>query len=147
MSKQHRPLALISIFLPVFLLTVSTTLADSETRPETSSGRVFLRYVESEQGEQLQTSIVSYRNSKGQIVHLVGAVHVGEKTYYKGLRETWPAKARHREFPRVRRTSIGQGTQASGLRSLATSCRSSGQRNVHRSAVSAPTVEDLGPMR
>lgn len=61
------------------------------TAPATqpSSGE-FLRYVQDGKGGgKLQTSIVTYRNDAGVTVHLVAALHVGEKGYYEGLAKTF----------------------------------------------------------
>jgi hypothetical protein len=40
-------------------------------------------------GGTLDTAIASYANADGVVVHLVAAVHVGEKAYYAGLAETF----------------------------------------------------------
>jgi hypothetical protein len=50
----------------------------------------FLRFVEDQDGGgTLQTSIVTYTNKDNVKVHLVGAVHVGETSYYKDLEKTF----------------------------------------------------------
>ena len=50
----------------------------------------FLRFAEGEHtGGRLETSIVTYRNEAGATVRLVGAVHIGEKSYYEGLNDTF----------------------------------------------------------
>ncbi len=46
----------------------------------------FLRFVETpDGGGMVQTSIVTYRDLRGTEVQLIGAVHVGEKEYYREL--------------------------------------------------------------
>lgn len=40
-------------------------------------------------GGTLDTAIATYQNAAGVAVHLVAAVHVGEKAYYKGLSDTF----------------------------------------------------------
>lgn len=40
-------------------------------------------------GGTLDTAIATYENADGVAVHLVAAVHVGEKAYYKGLSDTF----------------------------------------------------------
>jgi hypothetical protein len=40
-------------------------------------------------GGTLDTAIATYENADGAVVHLVAAVHVGEKSYYSGLSETF----------------------------------------------------------
>lgn len=50
----------------------------------------FLRFVEDARaGSRLETAIVTYRNDAGVTVRLVGAVHIGEKSYYEGLNDTF----------------------------------------------------------
>ena len=49
----------------------------------------FLRYVDDDKAPRLESAIVSYRNADGVVVHLVSAVHVGEKSYYDGLSKTF----------------------------------------------------------
>lgn len=47
----------------------------------------FVQFVEDDKGARLQTAVASYRNARGVVVDLVGAVHVGDEAYYKGLNE------------------------------------------------------------
>src|SRR5688500_14815946 len=50
----------------------------------------FLRFVESDDGGgKLESAIATYRNADGVKVHLVAALHVGEKSYYRGLSKTF----------------------------------------------------------
>ena len=49
----------------------------------------FLRYVDDPKSPRLEAAIVTYRNADDVRVHLVSAVHVGEKKYYDGLAETF----------------------------------------------------------
>ena len=52
-------------------------------------GTEFLRYVDDDKHPRLESAIATYRNDAGAIVHLVAAVHVGEKSYYDGLNKTF----------------------------------------------------------
>lgn len=46
----------------------------------------YLRFVDDNHGGgKLQVAVGTYKNDNGVTVHLVGAVHVGEKQYYEGL--------------------------------------------------------------
>jgi hypothetical protein len=54
-----------------------------------SEGTEFLRYVDDEKHPRLESAIATYRNADGVVVHLVAAVHVGEKSYYEGLNKTF----------------------------------------------------------
>jgi hypothetical protein len=50
----------------------------------------FLRFAEDDKGGgTLQTAIATYRNAGGVEVHLVAAVHVGERAYYEALAKTF----------------------------------------------------------
>ena len=65
--------------------------AAEETKRESSEKRVYIRLHESEEGEPLalQTNIVSFKGTKGPYkkvtVDLIGAIHVGDKSYYETL--------------------------------------------------------------
>jgi hypothetical protein len=46
----------------------------------------FIRFVDdNEGGGKLETSVVSYKNEKGDVVDLIGAVHIGDKPYFAEL--------------------------------------------------------------
>jgi hypothetical protein len=47
----------------------------------------FLRFVEEEDRDSLQTSIVTYKSAAGVIVDLVGAVHIADEAYFDELNE------------------------------------------------------------
>ena len=50
----------------------------------------FLRFVEDGKGGgTLEAAIASYENADGVTVHLVAALHVGERSYYEGLAKTF----------------------------------------------------------
>ena len=50
----------------------------------------FLRFVDDDDGGgKLESAIATYRNEGGVKVHLVAALHVGEKSYYHGLSKTF----------------------------------------------------------
>jgi hypothetical protein len=62
-----------------------------EARPLAADQIKFLRFVEGDRarGARLETSIVTYRNDAGATLRLVGAVHIGEKSYFEGLNDTF----------------------------------------------------------
>lgn len=63
--------------------------SDDET-PAESDKTQFLRFIDDGKGGgRLESAIVSYRNADGVTVHLVAALHVGEKSYYQGLAKTF----------------------------------------------------------
>lgn len=73
--------------LAVFILFVQ---ARAEDAPRTDKDTKFLRFTEDDQGGgKLEAAIVTYANDKGAKVHLVSAVHIGEKSYYDGLSKTF----------------------------------------------------------
>src|SRR3954454_21809687 len=50
----------------------------------------FMRYVEKgPEGGRLETADVAYRNADGVTVHLVAAVHIGERDYFEGLNQSF----------------------------------------------------------
>jgi len=66
-------------------LLAATTEPSKELR-----GADFMRFVDKGQaGSRLETADVAFRNSDGATVHLVAAVHIGEKEYYDALSETF----------------------------------------------------------
>lgn len=81
------------LVLPVLLIGASTqtSRADADaptTKPAEKTD--FLRFVDDGKGGgTLQTAIATYQNDNGVTVHLVGAVHVGEKAYYQSLNKTF----------------------------------------------------------
>jgi hypothetical protein len=45
----------------------------------------FIRFVETDEGDSLQTAIASYENAAGVTVDLIGAVHIADKKYFEAL--------------------------------------------------------------
>ena len=73
----------------VMLALVVSTVAYAE-QPAVEQKAEFLRFQEDANGGgKLQTAIVTYKNDAGQTVHLVAAVHIGEKKYYQDLNKTF----------------------------------------------------------
>ncbi|RBP37654.1 hypothetical protein DES53_11336 [Roseimicrobium gellanilyticum] len=79
-------------FLP-FLATALCLLpsflraAEAESKPEESKlpHTDFVRFQEDKKGAQLQTAVATYRNNRGVVVDLIGAIHIGDKNYYDVL--------------------------------------------------------------
>lgn len=64
--------------------------ADAADAPAASDKLEFVRFSDDGKGGgTLDTAIATYRNADGVTVHLVAAVHVGEKAYYSGLSDTF----------------------------------------------------------
>jgi len=84
MTVRSRCVAVVPIFLALF---VQSLLAAPSTAPSQSE---FLRFVDKgSTGSKLETADVAYRNADGATVHLVAAVHVGEREYYQGLNQNF----------------------------------------------------------
>ncbi|MBB5039232.1 glutathione S-transferase family protein [Prosthecobacter dejongeii] len=77
-------------------VTAAVSALSAETKPASASpaplsGLVekeatdFLRFVENDEGESLQTAIVTYVSPAGVKVDLVGAVHIADKAYFDAL--------------------------------------------------------------
>ena len=63
--------------------------APTEPAEAESQKTEFLRFTEDETGGKLDSAVVTYRNADGVTVHLVAALHIGEKSYYEGLAKTF----------------------------------------------------------
>lgn len=73
------PLVALLAFVPVFG-------AEPTTQPVVPDS--FLRFVDDgHDGGSLQTADVAFRNAGGAQVHLIAAVHIGEKSYYDRLNQ------------------------------------------------------------
>jgi hypothetical protein len=78
----------------VVLVTAPIVWADvPATQPDVPKS--FMRFVasdnpnadKSDQGGSLQTADVEFRNANGVSVHLIGAIHIAEKSYYDSLNQ------------------------------------------------------------
>ncbi|MEZ0273946.1 MAG: hypothetical protein ACAH88_03505 [Roseimicrobium sp.] len=73
---------------PYLLFLASVCLLPSGLRAEakpTAEHTDFVRFQENKKGAQLQTAIATYRNNRGVVVDLIGAIHIGDKNYYDVL--------------------------------------------------------------
>jgi len=88
-------LRLMLVALPVFL--APAVWAEPEQLPQrldaASRATVpakFMRYVDDDHtGSRFETAIVTFKNKDGVQVRLVGAIHIGEKNYYKSLNKSF----------------------------------------------------------
>ncbi len=76
-----------ALFSPLFLLMTWAGLALSAELPVPAETEAtdFLRFQEEEEGDSLQTAIVSYVSAGGVTVDLVGAVHIADRAYFEAL--------------------------------------------------------------
>jgi hypothetical protein len=83
-SNPHR------LFHAILCVCLIAAFARVGRAAEAGQEQKFLRFVEDDEGGgRLETAIATYRNAAGVKVHLVAAVHVGEKAYYQGLSKTF----------------------------------------------------------
>src|SRR6476620_8809438 len=60
------------------------------TKPSTQPATTVMRFVEESDGSaRLEVADATYRNAKGVVVHLVGAVHIADPQFYRGLNESF----------------------------------------------------------
>jgi hypothetical protein len=73
--------------LLILLLLVSPAAVGAKT-PAKKSGSDFIRVSRDQNGPRaLELAVTTYRSKNGVTVDLVGAVHVGEKSYYRSLNQ------------------------------------------------------------
>ena len=81
-------------FLPGLIVLSLFAFVQQPSRAEQAAPNAekekFLRFVEDDDGGgRLEAAIVTYENDKGARVHLVSAVHVGERKYFTDLAKTF----------------------------------------------------------
>jgi len=70
----------------VLLFLGSAVVRGAEPATQPAVPESFMRYVDDgHQGGSLQTADVEFKNANGVSVHLIGAIHIGEKEYYDSL--------------------------------------------------------------
>ena len=72
-----KPLHLLAVF---FACATLATAQQAATAPNE-----YVRFAEHEEGDSLETAVARFESPKGQIVDLVGAVHVADKGYFEAL--------------------------------------------------------------
>jgi len=78
--------------MPVAMWVMFVSASAYAQRQEVDSDKKteFLRFVDDGHGGgKLETAVATYKNDGGVTVHLVGAVHIGDKSYYKSLNKTF----------------------------------------------------------
>jgi len=72
------------------LLAAAPTTEPAMPTTQPAKASDFLRFVDrGTTGSKLETADVAYRNADGATVHLVAAVHIGERDYFEGLNESF----------------------------------------------------------
>jgi hypothetical protein len=76
--------------LPVALFLLTFVSFSQAQRDETPQKTEFLKFIDDGKGGgKLETAIATYQNGDGAVVHLVGAVHIADQSYYDGLNKTF----------------------------------------------------------
>ena len=76
----------IARFVPWVVILLGSSVLGSEPATRPAAPESFLRFVDDGHGGgSLQTADVEFQNANGVAVHLIGAVHIGEKNYYESL--------------------------------------------------------------
>lgn len=91
---------LISSF--VLPLALQADITDPTKSPPAEKGTDFIRFVEEETADSLQTGLASYISPDGVVVDLVGAVHIADKAYFNEL------NARFRTYDAVLYELVGR---------------------------------------
>ncbi|MBC8108575.1 MAG: TraB/GumN family protein [Anaerolineae bacterium] len=79
---------LIPLVLALSLQIASAAPTIAPALPQSQSD--FMRLIDTgPTGSRLETADVAYRNADGVTVHLVSAVHVGERSYFEGLNQNF----------------------------------------------------------
>lgn len=91
-----------SFVLPLALQADITAPTKS---PPAKKGTDFIRFVEEEKADSLQTGLASYISPDGVVVDLVGAVHIADKAYFNEL------NARFRTYDAVLYELVGRPVQ------------------------------------
>jgi len=73
------------LLLLTFGLGFLTVSAAEEKKVAAPVATDFIRFVETDEGDSLQTAIASYENAAGVTVDLIGAVHIADKKYFEAL--------------------------------------------------------------
>lgn len=76
----------ISTLVAAFALSLTVSAQPASVAPE-KEATDFLRFEELDEGDSLETAIVSYISPTGVTVDLVGAVHIADKAYFDNLNE------------------------------------------------------------
>ena len=88
--KSFAPFVLALAFLVPTARSAPTTQPDLAIAAAATKSDDFLRLIDKgSTGSRLETADVAYRNADGVTVHLVAAVHVGEREYFEGLNQSF----------------------------------------------------------
>src|SRR5215216_4141800 len=86
---NRRPLPVALMLLVPMLANVPAFAADDKPRAGVQDPQKFLRFVDERDGGRLETATATYKNDKGQTVHLVAAVHIADTGYFAALNKVF----------------------------------------------------------
>src|SRR4051812_9115048 len=86
-ERRHLPVAL-GLLVPL-LANVPVWAAEKVGGAGQQEGQKFLRFVEEKDGGRLETATATYKNDKGQTVHLIAAVHIADTGYFASLNKVF----------------------------------------------------------
>ncbi|HEY8747920.1 MAG TPA: hypothetical protein VIM11_08100 [Tepidisphaeraceae bacterium] len=74
--------------VPALLVLLALVATAHAQKDEAATKTEFLKFVDDKSGGgKLETAIATYKNGDGVTVHLVGAVHIADQSYYDGLNQ------------------------------------------------------------
>lgn len=80
----------VSVVLLVALVASYSYAQEEQQQQASEQKSEFLRFVDDHHGGgKLETAIATYQNAAGVKVHLVGAIHIADQSYYDGLNKTF----------------------------------------------------------
>jgi hypothetical protein len=83
-------IALLVLLGTTFVQAAPTTQSAEAVIHQPAQAADFLRYVDrGNAGGRLETADVAFRDDQGVTVHLVAAVHIGERDYFEGLNQSF----------------------------------------------------------
>jgi hypothetical protein len=93
MRRERRLLPVALVLLVPLLANVPVFAAEEKARVAAGGAaqepQKFLRFVEEKDGGRLETASATYKNDKGQTVHLIAAVHIADTGYFASLNKVF----------------------------------------------------------
>jgi hypothetical protein len=89
MRRERRLLPVGLMLLVPMLANAPAWGAEKGAAAGAQEPQKFLRFVEERDGGRLETAVATYKNDKGQVVHLVAAVHIADTGYFAALNKVF----------------------------------------------------------
>lgn len=91
MARQHRLPTRLTIGLAASLGMLCSSGAEPAPPAGDADDANYIRFVETDEGAELQTASVSYSHPDGTTVDLIGVVHIGDQSYYEDFNTQFEA--------------------------------------------------------